>query len=247
MKKSTFVYGVAIFGICMIIAVWLGGKWFNQARGHAKTVSVVGMAQRDFDSDLIVWRISYNVLNMDMKEGYTELKNINKTVREYLTSKGIADAELDFKAIVTNKEMDYHWDNNANRSYYTFLGYRLTQGVRIESQDVEKVEKISREITELLDKGINLDNNDVSYYYTKLSDLKIEMLAEATDNAKQRAQTIAKSAGSRLGGLQTANMGVFQITAPNSADEDYSWGGTFNTSSKKKRASINMRLTYNVK
>jgi hypothetical protein len=231
----------------MIIAVWLGGKWFNQARGHAKTVSVVGMAQRDFDSDLIVWRISYNVLNMDMKEGYTELKNINKTVREYLTSKGIADAELDFKAIETNKETDYHWDNNANRSYYTFLGYRLTQEVRIESQDVEKVEKISREITELLDKGINLDNNDVSYYYTKLSDLKIEMLAEATDNAKQRAQTIAKSAGSRLGGLQTANMGVFQITAPNSADEDYSWGGTFNTSSKKKRASINMRLTYNVK
>lgn len=247
MKKTTFVYGVAIFGICMIIAVWLGGKWFNQARGHAKTVSVVGMAQRDFDSDLIVWRISYNVLNMDMKEGYTELKNINKTVREYLTSKGIADAELDFKAIKTNKETDYHWDNNANRSYYTFLGYRLTQGVCIESQDVEKVEKISREITELLDKGINLDNNDVSYYYTKLSDLKIEMLAEATDNAKQRAQTIAKSAGSRLGGLQTANMGVFQITAPNSADEDYSWGGTFNTSSKKKRASINMRLTYNVK
>jgi hypothetical protein len=184
---------------------------------------------------------------MDMKEGYTELKNINKTVREYLTSKGIADAELDFKAIETNKETDYHWDNNANRSYYTFLGYRLTQEVRIESQDVEKVEKISREITELLDKGINLDNNDVSYYYTKLSDLKIEMLAEATDNAKQRAQTIAKSAGSRLGGLQTANMGVFQITAPNSADEDYSWGGTFNTSSKKKRASINMRLTYNVK
>ena len=154
MKKSTFVYGVAIFGICMIIAVWLGGKWFNQARGHAKTVSVVGMAQRDFDSDLIVWRISYNVLNMDMKEGYTELKNINKTVREYLTSKGIADAELDFKAIETNKETDYHWDNNANRSYYTFLGYRLTQEVRIESQDVEKVEKISREITELLDKGI---------------------------------------------------------------------------------------------
>ncbi len=108
MKKSTFVYGVAIFGICMIIAVWLGGKWFNQARGHAKTVSVVGMAQRDFDSDLIVWRISYNVLNMDMKEGYTELKNINKTVREYLTSKGIADAELDFKTIETNKETDYH-------------------------------------------------------------------------------------------------------------------------------------------
>lgn len=247
MKNSNFVYGVAIFGICMIIAVWLGGKWFNQARGHSKTISVVGMAQRDFTSDLIVWNLSYNVINMDMKEGYTQLKNINKIVHEYLASKGIADAEIDFKAIETTKETEYHYDNNANRSYYTFVGYNLTQNVRIESNDVDKIEQISREITELLDKGINLYSNNLSYYYTKLSDLKIEMLAEATDDAKQRAKTIAKSAGSRLGGLKTANMGVFQITAPNSADEDYSWGGTFNTSSKQKRASINMRLTYNVK
>lgn len=247
MKKSSFVCGIAIFGVCMIVAVWLGGRWFNQARGRSKTVSVVGMAQRDFTSDLIVWNISYNVLNLNMGEGYTKLKDINKTVREYLTSKGIAENELDFKAIETGKETEYHWDNTANKSYYTFAGYRLIQNVRIESSDVDKVEKISREISELLDKGINLDNNSLSYYYTKLSDLKIEMLAEATGNAKQRAETIAESAGARLGGLQTANMGVFQITAPNSADEDYSWGGTFNTSSKKKRASINMRLTYSVK
>ena len=128
-----------------------------------------------------------------------------------------------------------------------FRGYRLTQRVRIESNDVEKVEKVQRQIVELLDRGINIDDNSLAYYYTKLSDLKIEMLAEATENARNRAQTIAKSAGARLGGLQTANMGVFQITAPNSSDEEYSWGGTFNTTSKRKRASINMRLTYFVK
>ncbi len=247
MKNSNFVYGVTIFGICMIIAVWLGGKCFNQAGGHSKTISVVGMAQRDFTSDLIVWNISYNVLNMDMKEGYTQLKNVNKIVHEYLVGKGIAETEIDFKAITTGKETEYHYNSDTHQGYYTFVGYNLSQQVRIESTDVDKIEQISREITELLDKGINLDNNNLSYYYTKLSDLKIEMLAEATDDAKQRAKTIAKSAGSRLGGLKTANMGVFQITAPNSADEDYSWGGTFNTSSKQKRASINMRLTYNVK
>ena len=123
----------------------------------------------------------------------------------------------------------------------------LTQSIRIESSDVEKVEKIAREVTELLDQGIQIDGNNVSYYYTKLADLKIEMLANATKDARNRAETIAKNAGANLGGLKTANMGVFQITAPNSADEDYSWGGTFNTSSKKKRASINMRLTYYVR
>ena len=245
--KRTKVIVAIIFSAAIIGAVWIGGHYLNKARGHAKTVSVVGMAERDFTSDLIVWQLSYGVLNYDMKQGYTEIKDINNTVREYLKSKGVDDTEMDFMAIDCNKETEYHWDAQSQRGYSTFAGYRLSQTIKIESGNVDKVEQISRNISELLDKGIELDYNNLSYYYTKLSDLKIEMLAEATDNARNRAQTIAKSAGARLGGLQTANMGVFQITAPNSADEDYSWGGTFNTSSKKKRASINMRLTYYVR
>lgn len=244
MKKSAIV-ATAIFGLCMVVSVWIGGKKFVEARHGAKTVSVVGGCERDFDSDLIVWNISYNVLNDGMKEGYAEIKKVNNIMRDYLKQKGIAEAEIDFRSLDCNKETEYHY-NNGN-SYYTFLGYRLSQDVRVESNDVDKVEKISREISELLERGINIDNNSLNYYYTKLADLKIEMLAEATENAKNRAETIAKSAGSHLGKLQTANMGVFQITAPNSTDEDYSWGGTFNTTSKKKRASINMRLTYSVK
>ena len=78
-------------------------------------------------------------------------------------------------------------------------------------------------------------------------DLKLEMLAEASKNARERAETITKNAGGKLGDLKTATTGVFQITAPNSADEDYSWGGAFNTSSKQKHVSINMRQTYYVK
>ena len=87
----------------------------------------------------------------------------------------------------------------------------------------------------------------LALFCLELADLKIEMLANATKDARNRAETIAKNAGASLGGLKTANMGVFQITAPNSSNEDYSWGGTFNTSSKQKRASINMRLTYYVR
>ena len=245
--KRTKVIVAIIFSAAIIGAVWIGGHYLNKARGHAKTVSVVGMAERDFESDLIVWRMSFDVLNMDMKSGYNEIKNVNKTVRDYLVSKGVSENEIDFQAITCDKETEYHYNTETHQSYYTFAGYRLTQVVKVESNDVDKVEKISREIAELLDKGIQMNTNNLSYYYTKLSDLKIEMLAEATENARNRAETIAKSAKARLGSLQTANMGVFQITAPNSSDEDYSWGGTFNTTSKKKRASINMRLTYYVK
>ena len=71
--KRTKVIVAIIFSAAIIGAVWIGGHYLNKARGHAKTVSVVGMAERDFTSDLIVWRLSYSVLNYDMKQGYTEI------------------------------------------------------------------------------------------------------------------------------------------------------------------------------
>ena len=71
------------------------------------------------------------------------------------------------------------------------------------------------------------------------------MIEEATKDAKNRAETIAINGGGSLGELTYASMGVFQITAENSSDE-YSWGGSFNTSSKRKTASITMRLNYEI-
>ena len=69
------------------------------------------------------------------------------------------------------------------------------------------------------------------------------MSASATKDARNRAETIASNSKSKLGTLKKATMGVFQITGRNSSD-DYSWGGTYNTSSKLKTATITMRLTY---
>ncbi|MBR4536875.1 MAG: SIMPL domain-containing protein [Bacteroidales bacterium] len=246
MKKTGIVIGI-IAAIAFIAAVWVAGYYFYKTKGPAKTMSVVGLAEQDFESDLIVWDLNYSVRNMNMKDAYSLLKEQNNVVKEYLKSKGLGEDEMIFNAVTHYADNDWEWNEAARRSFEVFKGYVLTQSIRIESTDVEKVEKISREVTELLDQGIQIDGNNVSYYYTKLADLKIEMLANATKDARNRAETIAKNAGSSLGGLKTANMGVFQITAPNSADEDYSWGGTFNTSSKQKRASINMKLTYYVK
>ena len=124
-----------------------------------------------------------------------------------------------------------------------FLGYVLTQSLQINSNDVEKVETVSREITELLNKGIQFYSQAPRYYYTKLADLKIEMISKATADAKTRAEQIAANSGGKLGKLISAKMGIFQITGQNS-NEDYSWGGTFNTESKEKTASITMKLDY---
>lgn len=246
MKRPSIIIGI-IASLTIIIACIIAGHYYYKTKTPAKTISVVGLAETDFTSDLIVWDLSYDVLNMNMKNAYQEIKNYNNIVKDYLKEKGIPENEIVFSAVSSYDKTDYEWNESAKRSFEVFKGYVLTQRIRIESKDVEKIEKISREVSELLDEGIQIEQNSVSYYYTQLADLKIEMLANATQDAHNRAETIAKNAGASIAGLKVANMGVFQITAPNSSDEEYSWGGTFNTSSKEKRASINMKLTYFVR
>jgi hypothetical protein len=117
--------------------------------------------------------------------------------------------------------------------------------VAIESSEVSKVEQISREVTELIASGVEFYSESPEFYYTKLAELKIEMVSEATADARLRAEKIAQSSGGDLGNLQSAEMGIFQIVGQNS-DEDYSWGGAFNTSSRRKTASITMQLNFQI-
>lgn len=118
-----------------------------------------------------------------------------------------------------------------------FNGYNLSQNVQIESKEVEKVENISRSVSELINSGVELYSNAPEYYYTKLAELKLEMIAEATKDTKMIAEKIAENAGASLGELKKSDLGIFQIIAQNSS-EDYSWGGAFNTFSKTRQIQL---------
>ena len=98
----------------------------------------------------------------------------------------------------------------------------------------------------MLNKGIQFYSELPRYYYTKLADLKIELVSKATEDARLRVEKISEMSGAKIDKLQNAQMGIFQITGQNS-NEEYSWGGTFNTSSKEKKASITIKLTYKIK
>jgi hypothetical protein len=243
MKKnlSAIVFGIAIVSASLI----LGNAVINRNK-KVGTISVTGLGETNFSSDLIVWEASFSQVNRDLKVAYADLKKDKETILDYLKSKGLSDDVIVFTAVTTTKNMKQNYSSDGKYLGQEFTGFTLNQTVQINSKEVEKVEKISREVTELLNKGIQLYSLSPRYYYTKLEDLKIEMISRATDNARLRAESISENSGASLGELITANMGIFQITGQNS-NEDYSWGGAYNTTSKEKTASITMKLTYAVK
>lgn len=234
-----------IFGLAIIISAYVLGYSFMNRNKTEGTISVTGLGKADFTSDLIVWEGSFSEENINLQQAYNDLERDKKIISEYLLSKGITADELVFNAVNSRKDTRGKYTSEGKYMGEEFLGYVLTQSIQINSNDVEKVETVSREITELLNKGIQFYSQAPRYYYTKLADLKIEMISKATADAKTRAEQIAENSGGKLGQLISAKMGIFQITGQNS-NEDYSWGGTYNTESKEKTASITMKLDYKV-
>lgn len=232
-----------IIGVTILISVILLSGAFKHRNQELEVISVTGLGSKDFESDLVVWSGNFSRKTNELKSAYAELNRDQETIRKYLLQKGMKSEDIVFSAIEIAKEYDNTFDSNGNIRGSVFTGYRLSQQITIESKEVDKVEKISREISELINTGVELYSQPPAYYYTQLSALKLEMIGQATKDAKDRAEQIAENAGGSLGKLKEATMGIFQITARNS-EEDYSWGGTYNTTARRKTANITMKLKY---
>ncbi len=209
----------------------------------AETIVVTGLAEKDFTSDQIVWKGIFTRYGLDLKQAYAALKADEAEIRKYLATRGVPDSSVIFSSVNVEKSFDTDYDDNGRVRGTVFKSYILTGQVSVDSKNITLVEQVSREVTELLQRGIEFNSNQPAYYYSKLNELKIDLLAKASSDAKERAETIAKSSGVGLGDLKKATMGVFQITGKNN-NEEYSYGGSFNTSAKQKTASITLRVEY---
>lgn len=239
---------IGTISVCLsiLLGVILIGEAYKYKFKSTETITVTGMSEKDFTSDLIVWGGSFSRDAFTLKEAYATLKQDENAIKGYLLSKGISENEIIFSSVSMNKNFQRKYDDRGNEISSEFTGYSLTENVRVESKEIDKVEKLSREITELLEKDIQLNSNAPEYYYTKLNELKIDLLAKASADAKNRAETIANNGGSSIKGINKATMGVFQITGKNE-NEAYSYGGAFNTGSKLKTASITLKVDYRLK
>lgn len=241
MNKTSLIVA-AIASIALISATVIIGNAYKYKFKSNDNINVTGNALKDFNADLVKWRATFSRNNFDLKSASDQLKQDQNVVRNFLISQGIKTSEIVFEAVNITKDIQYGTDANGN-SINHFNGYILSQDVTIQSTDLDKIEKASREISNLISQGIELNSSNPNYYYSKLEDLKLELIAQASENAKQRAENIATKSGSNLGKLKKADLGIFQITGKND-NEDYSYGGSFNTTSRQKTAQITVKTSF---
>jgi hypothetical protein len=197
-------------------------------------VTVTGSAQKEIKSDYIVWKSSFSIRQADLKTGYRKLNDDLEKVKKYLTEKGIGEKQIIVSQISTSK---VYKKNEKGNDTNEIQWYILSQDIEVRSKDVEKVDNVSREATDLIEENIELESQAPEYFYTRLDELKIEMLAMATENAKLRAENMVKATGNKIGNIRSARMGVFQITPVTSTDVS-DWGVNDTSSLEKKVTAV---------
>ena len=226
----------SILAVGIIIAAFVWGAFFISARNE-QSIRVVGQGVKTVTSDLIKWNITINRdTNVASKsEGPSWIQEDLNKIKKYLASNGIEEKDI----LVEPVSSYANYGNNG------VTGYSFSQRIEVKSDDIEKIEKMALDNKALAKQDIYLEYSNLEYFVSNLAELKAEMLALATVDAKARAEEIAKSSGNKICGLLSAKTGVFQIRKPLSMDiSDY---GIYNTSSKEKEIAVTVNATFKIK
>lgn len=181
---------------------------FNSFANKDRQVTVRGLAEKEVTANKVTWPVVMKTVGNDLQSLYSKVKNQNQTVIEFLKNNGIEESEISLGAPSV-------WDKDA-QTYRTDVPYRynVTQVITVTSSKVDLVNKLIQRQGDLLQLGLPLSSDyqyNVTYEYTLLNDIKPEMIAEATKNAREAANKFAEDSQSSLGAIKTATQGQFTI------------------------------------
>lgn len=208
---ASFILGLGIFGAGYSI-----GKGIYLIKKMNRTVSVKGLAEKEVKSNLAVWEINYREVGNDLVQLDGRLQHDQQLVMEFLKTQGFSEQELERTQLKVEDRLAnvYNQPTTENASSQRYV---VTGGTRVRSDKVDLVEQTVQVIDKLLQQGVSLAfdvssfSPNPSYYFTQLDSIRPGMLAEATKSARMVADQFAKDSGSRLGGIQHASQGVYQI------------------------------------
>lgn len=241
MKKTV----AAIFAIAIIISSMFLANAYKTRGDRNGNISVTGLGEIDFESDQAIWTGRFEASSVNLIDAFAKIKEQRTKVENYLLGKGVKQEEIQFEQVSTYERDKSVYNDQGKYVGSVFSKFELSQRVVVDSEDLDLVASVSREISELLKEGVQITSDNPDYYYSKLDELKLNLIEKASEDGRIRAEQIAKNSKSNIARLKDARLGVFQILGKNSG-ESYSWGGTFNTSSRMKTASITVKMDFEV-
>lgn len=244
--KNNFVAPAIVFGFCFLVFGFIIKSGIANVANKDQSISVTGTAEKQVTSDTAKWTLSVSERAMGDGAGLAASRQAAKSIeviKNYLVKNGIDEKEITIQTSSLSPICEVGSQGYENCSI-GIKGQTANQNLVVDSGDVEKIKQVSAKIsTEIA--GANLNSNSVEYYYNKLKDDRVDLLAAATKNAKERAESVAKAGGATVGNITSLSSGVFQVTQKNSVQfDDY---GSYDTSSIEKKITATVKVNFAVR
>ena len=192
--------------ICSILITLGLGNVMHQTR----SVTVRGLAEREVPADMAVWQLTFSVGGNELRALQKDIIEQTKTVTNFLKEHGLDENDFSVRAPeITDISMELYIDST--RRDFTYIA---RQTILVRSAKVANVKKAADDTIELLGKGISVRSDydtKVNYEFNGLNQIKPEMIASATENARQAAEQFAHDSHSKVGKITSASQGLFSI------------------------------------
>lgn len=210
-QKGTSLLAAILLALGIAFAGWSVADGLMKLRTADRYVTVKGLAEREVAADLVIWPISFFEAGNDLNAIYRKIDENTTLVRRFLAQSGLEKAEV-AQSAPSIFDLQAQRYGNDNKSPYR---YRAEMSLIVRSSDAQAVKKAMQNVGELGKQGIafteqNWDQRP-EYLFTKLNDIKPDLLTEATQNARTAAEQFAQNADSRVGTIRSANQGQISI------------------------------------
>lgn len=215
---------------------WLVGQGLTRFKGESRAVTVKGLVEREVKSDQAVWTLNLRRASDTLADAQQKITADRDTVLAFLKKQGFADAEIERQPTKTLDKLA----RDFNQSQGERFRYVVTTSVEVTTNKVDLVRTATGATEELLKAGVILDSENQTgranprFVVTKFNDLRPELLAAATKNARSIAEQFAADSGAKVGGIRSANQGTIQIFGTDGNDESAPFSPT-STPAKKIR------------
>lgn len=211
MQKSS----ATILGFMLVISFTVFGILVKQALIEVKTydrsVTVKGLAEAEFPADIVIWPIQFTAASNDIEGLYNQVDTQTQQIISFLTSQNIAADEVSFSAPTINDKLAQQYGGQQDFEFR----YTALQTITVYSRSIQLVRDAMPKLTELGKKGIVFSQNDynaqVEYIFTRLNEIKPQMIEQSTTNARMVAEKFATDSNSQLGKIKQASQGQFSI------------------------------------
>jgi uncharacterized protein len=209
-RSGAWLVGIGILLGLLGLGYQLGHAILD-ARALERSVTVKGLSEREFDADVVIWPIQFTAAGNDLTALYGNLDTSTARIRAFLTGNGFCDDEVTVSAPVITDKLAQQYGNNAQVEFR----YTASQTVTVYSNRIGVARSLMTRLSELGKQGIVLSGGDYQsqpeYLFTRLNEVKPEMIEEATRQAREVAQKFAADSQSTLGRIRHASQGQFSI------------------------------------